>query len=134
MENSAHFVKYTISESRMTDNGNDKQKHNATTADSIQTEKIKMVDVQAVMSQPVGQAFISKNGGEIYHARFPLFDDNLTESVGSIESYSLGAMIRDVNLKQFVFNDDKYAIRKNIKHSIINTSDVTPITSLSDFE
>ncbi|WP_440993559.1 conjugative transfer system coupling protein TraD [Cysteiniphilum litorale] len=96
-------VKYTITETRMTDSGNPKKGHSAVTSDSVKDKSIKLIEANTIMAQPVGQMFISKNGNHIYHVRFPLFSENLSQLVGSIEEIGLGNMIKAVNTGKFEF-------------------------------
>jgi hypothetical protein len=87
----------------MTDSGNPKKGHSAVTSDSVKDKSIKLIEANTIMAQPVGQMFISKNGNHIYHVRFPLFSENLSQLVGSIEEIGLGNMIKAVNTGKFEF-------------------------------
>ena len=100
-------VKYATTDSRITDSSSKRIGTSAVTADSIKNDKIPLVEAATIMSQPVGQAFLAKNGGMIYHIRFPLVDEDLTELVGSIEqAWGLGEMIYRANTGCMTFKED----------------------------
>lgn len=111
------IVKYSVPDTKITDSNSDRQGTSASTADKIVTEKVPLIDESAIMSQPVGQMFISKNGGQIYKVRNPLFTDDLNKEVGSIEVRGLGNMIREINLGTFKFADE-LAAEAQVKVSV----------------
>ncbi|WP_203249833.1 conjugative transfer system coupling protein TraD [Cysteiniphilum marinum] len=94
-------VKYSVSNTQLNDSNSKLKGTTAVTADRVQTEDIKLVPDYAVMSQPKGQMFVLKNGGQLYHVRFPLINDDLNKLVVDIEEYGTGNLVRDVNLRQF---------------------------------
>jgi conjugative coupling factor TraD (SXT/TOL subfamily) len=94
-------VKYTTFGTNMHDSDSSLRGTGATSADSIDQKEVPLIQNNTIMSQPVGQIFLSKNGNHIYHARLPLIDEDLTKTVGSIAGGKLGQNIQDVNLKRF---------------------------------
>jgi hypothetical protein len=100
------MVRYSVQGTRFNDSNSTRTGESASTTDEIKTEKVKLIDAQSIMSLPVGQMFISKNGGRVYKVRLPHIDEDLTKIVGSIEVRGLGNMIREVNLGKFVFADE----------------------------
>jgi conjugative coupling factor TraD (SXT/TOL subfamily) len=94
-------VKYSVKSSTYNDSTAKERGATASTSDSIQTDKVSLVESSAIMSQPTGQAFLSKNGNNLFHVRFPLIKDNLGETIGHIEKGRLKSIIRDVNNQKF---------------------------------
>jgi conjugative coupling factor TraD (SXT/TOL subfamily) len=94
-------VKYTTTASTHKDSTGEIAGSSAGTNDEIKIATVPLVEPSAVVSQAVGSMFVSKNGGNIYHTRFPLIDEDLSELVFNIEEYPLGDVIRDVNLGTF---------------------------------
>lgn len=90
-------VKYTVSETRLTDSNAKAKSTTAITSDVVKTENIKLVTEASIIAQPKGQMFVSKNGSQIYHTRFPLIKDDLTKEVVNIEHFGLGNVIETVN-------------------------------------
>lgn len=108
-------VKYSVSDTRTNDSDGQAFGTTASSGDKIMTDKVKLVDDASITNQSVGQLFAAKNGGQIYHVRCPLIEEDLTEVVGDIESQGLGNMIQAVNLRQFVFADQMAASHKKGK-------------------
>ena len=94
-------VKYSVSDTSLSDSDSEVRGTSASTGDKIQTEKQKLITDPAIMSQPVAQQFFSKHGNHIFHVRIPLIDDDLDQLVGRIEDGGLQKMIYEVNMGEF---------------------------------